>query len=63
MSSQERYRTAIQMDGMIKDLIRNLSSNNDELQMHCANAIFKVPVFHTFEIQQFNSLPCYKCNL
>uniref|UniRef100_A0A3Q3VZX0 Uncharacterized protein n=1 Tax=Mola mola TaxID=94237 RepID=A0A3Q3VZX0_MOLML len=40
-ASVESYRTAIQTDGMIKDLIRNLSSNNDELQMHCASAIFK----------------------
>lgn len=40
--SQENYRTAIQTEGMIKDLVKNLSSDNDELQMHCANAIFKV---------------------
>lgn len=33
---------AIQTEGMIKDLVKNLSSDNDELQMHCANAIFKV---------------------
>lgn len=35
---------AIQTEGMIKDLVKNLSSDNDELQMHCANAIFKVAV-------------------
>uniref|UniRef100_A0A3B4WEY1 Outer dynein arm docking complex subunit 2 n=1 Tax=Seriola lalandi dorsalis TaxID=1841481 RepID=A0A3B4WEY1_SERLL len=38
---------AIQTEGMINDLVKNLNSDNDELQMHCASAIFKVPVFHT----------------
>lgn len=47
MSPQESYRIAIQKEGMIRDLVKNLSSDNDELQMHCASAIFKVPVFHT----------------
>ena len=42
MSLQESYRIAIQTEGMIKDLVKNLSSDNDELQMHCASAIFKV---------------------
>lgn len=41
---QESYRVAIQTEGMIKDLVKNLSSDNDELQMHCASAIFKVAV-------------------
>jgi hypothetical protein len=27
---------------MIKDLVENLKSTNQELKMHCANAIFKV---------------------
>jgi len=27
---------------MIEDLVRNLKSENEELQMHCASAIFKV---------------------
>lgn len=49
MRLQESYRIAIQTEGMIKDLVKNLNSDNDELQMHCASAIFKVPVFHTFE--------------
>ncbi|XP_072234557.1 outer dynein arm-docking complex subunit 2 [Leuresthes tenuis] len=40
-ASEENYRTAIHTEGMIKDLVKNLSSNNDELQMHCASAIFK----------------------
>uniref|UniRef100_A0A669AXU2 Outer dynein arm docking complex subunit 2 n=1 Tax=Oreochromis niloticus TaxID=8128 RepID=A0A669AXU2_ORENI len=40
-ASEESYRTDIQTLGMIKDLVRNLSSDNDELQMHCASAIFK----------------------
>ncbi|XP_037311989.1 outer dynein arm-docking complex subunit 2 [Pungitius pungitius] len=40
-ASEESYRIAIQTEGMIKDLVQNLSRDNDELQMHCANAIFK----------------------
>uniref|UniRef100_A0A3B4FFW0 Armadillo repeat containing 4 n=1 Tax=Pundamilia nyererei TaxID=303518 RepID=A0A3B4FFW0_9CICH len=40
-ASEESYRNDIQTLGMIKDLVRNLSSDNDELQMHCASAIFK----------------------
>uniref|UniRef100_A0A8C4DC69 Outer dynein arm docking complex subunit 2 n=1 Tax=Dicentrarchus labrax TaxID=13489 RepID=A0A8C4DC69_DICLA len=40
-ASEESYRIAIQNEGMIKDLVKNLSSDNDELQMHCASAIFK----------------------
>uniref|UniRef100_A0A8C5NAX5 Armadillo repeat containing 4 n=1 Tax=Gouania willdenowi TaxID=441366 RepID=A0A8C5NAX5_GOUWI len=40
-ASEESYRIAIQTEGMIKDLVINLSSDNDELQMHCASAIFK----------------------
>lgn len=47
MTPQESYRSAIQTEGMIKDLVKNLSRDNEELQMHCANAIFKVPVLHT----------------
>ncbi|KAM6900499.1 outer dynein arm-docking complex subunit 2 [Xenentodon cancila] len=38
---EESYRGAIYTEGLIKDLVKNLSSNNDELQMHCASAIFK----------------------
>ena len=26
---------------MIEDLVKNLKSSNEELEMHCANAIFK----------------------
>ncbi|XP_067434300.1 outer dynein arm-docking complex subunit 2 [Thunnus thynnus] len=40
-ASEESYRIAIQTEGMIKDLVENLSSDNDKLQMHCASAIFK----------------------
>uniref|UniRef100_A0A671YSH8 Outer dynein arm docking complex subunit 2 n=1 Tax=Sparus aurata TaxID=8175 RepID=A0A671YSH8_SPAAU len=40
-ASEESYRIAIQKEGMIRDLVKNLSSDNDELQMHCASAIFK----------------------
>jgi len=42
---QENYRTAIHTEGMVKDLVKNLSNGNDELQMHCASAIFKVLAF------------------
>ncbi|XP_034428728.1 armadillo repeat-containing protein 4 isoform X2 [Hippoglossus hippoglossus] len=40
-ASEECYRIAIKTEGMIKDLVKNLSSDNNELQMHCASAIFK----------------------
>ncbi|KAM8822409.1 outer dynein arm-docking complex subunit 2 isoform 2-T3 [Spinachia spinachia] len=40
-ASEESYRIAIQTEGMIKDVVQNLSRDNDELQMHCANVIFK----------------------
>lgn len=39
---QRSYRIAIQSEGMIEDLVKNLSCDNQELQMHCASAIFKV---------------------
>ena len=39
---QASYRLAIRTEGMIEDLVRNLNSENQELQMHCASAIFKV---------------------
>lgn len=39
---QETYRLAIRTEGMIEDLVNNLKSENQELQMHCASAIFKV---------------------
>lgn len=42
MLPQEKVRTAMITEGMIKDLVKLLSRNNDELQMHCASAIFKV---------------------
>ena len=37
----ENYRIAIRTSGMIKFLVENLSSKNQELQTHCASAIFK----------------------
>uniref|UniRef100_A0A3Q2PWQ7 Outer dynein arm docking complex subunit 2 n=1 Tax=Fundulus heteroclitus TaxID=8078 RepID=A0A3Q2PWQ7_FUNHE len=40
-ASQESYRVAIQTEGMIEDLVKNLRRDNDELQMLCASAIFK----------------------
>ena len=39
---QPSYRLAIRTEGMIEDLVKNLKSENAELQMHCASAIFKV---------------------
>ncbi|XP_005156286.2 outer dynein arm-docking complex subunit 2 isoform X1 [Danio rerio] len=40
-ASEKSYRIAIQAEGMIEDLVKNLSCDNQELQMHCASAIFK----------------------
>uniref|UniRef100_A0A8C2Z1T1 Outer dynein arm docking complex subunit 2 n=1 Tax=Cyclopterus lumpus TaxID=8103 RepID=A0A8C2Z1T1_CYCLU len=40
-ASEESCRMAIQTKDMIKDLLKNLRSDNDELQIHCASAIFK----------------------
>ncbi|KAJ8375947.1 hypothetical protein SKAU_G00065270 [Synaphobranchus kaupii] len=40
-ASEGSYRIAIQTEGMIEDLVKNLSCDNQELQMHCASAIFK----------------------
>ncbi|XP_077365539.1 outer dynein arm-docking complex subunit 2 isoform X2 [Festucalex cinctus] len=40
-ADEESCRNAVQSDGMIKDLVQNLSNDNDELRIHCANVIFK----------------------
>ncbi|KAM4906325.1 LOW QUALITY PROTEIN: outer dynein arm-docking complex subunit 2 [Sylvia borin] len=40
-ASEPSYRLAIRTEGMIEDLVKNLSSEHEELQMHCASAIFK----------------------
>ncbi|XP_062377092.1 outer dynein arm-docking complex subunit 2 [Sardina pilchardus] len=40
-ASEKSYRVAIQTEGMVEDLVKNLSCDNQELQMHCASAIFK----------------------
>ncbi|XP_010883915.2 armadillo repeat-containing protein 4 [Esox lucius] len=40
-ASERSYRIAIQTEGMVEDLVKNLSRDNHELQMHCASAIFK----------------------
>ncbi|XP_036428210.1 armadillo repeat-containing protein 4 [Colossoma macropomum] len=40
-ASEMSYRIAIQTEGMIEDLVKNLNCDNQELQMHCASAIFK----------------------
>ena len=35
---------------MIEDLVKNLKLSNQELEMHCANAIFKVILKVFFQI-------------
>ncbi|NWX01330.1 ARMC4 protein, partial [Caloenas nicobarica] len=40
-ASEPSYRLAIRTEGMIEYLVKNLSSEHEELQMHCASAIFK----------------------
>ncbi|XP_041825017.1 outer dynein arm-docking complex subunit 2 isoform X2 [Melanotaenia boesemani] len=40
-ASKENCRVIIHTEGMVKDFVKNLSSDSDELQMHCASAIFK----------------------
>ena len=40
--SQPSYRLAIRTEGMIEDLVRNLKSDSQELQVHCSRAVFKV---------------------
>ncbi|XP_015278874.1 PREDICTED: armadillo repeat-containing protein 4-like [Gekko japonicus] len=40
-ASEPSYRIAIKNEKMIENLVKNLNSDNEELQMHCASAIFK----------------------
>ncbi|XP_053876751.1 outer dynein arm-docking complex subunit 2 isoform X1 [Malaclemys terrapin pileata] len=40
-ASEPSYRLAIKTERMIENLVKNLSGENGELQMHCASAIFK----------------------
>ncbi|XP_053916589.1 outer dynein arm-docking complex subunit 2 isoform X2 [Cuculus canorus] len=40
-ASEPSYRLAIRTEGMIENLVKNLSGENEELQMLCASAIFK----------------------
>ncbi|XP_038611411.1 armadillo repeat-containing protein 4 isoform X1 [Tachyglossus aculeatus] len=40
-ASEASYRRAIKSEKMIENLVKNLSSENEELQMLCAQAIFK----------------------
>lgn len=51
---QESYRTAILTEHMIKDLVINLSRDNEELKMHCALAIFKVTVWLVAALQRYS---------
>ncbi len=56
---QSSYRLAIRTEGMIKDLVENLKSSNQELKMHCANAIFKVEQKLPFSCIFWNRLQSY----
>ncbi|XP_032093944.1 armadillo repeat-containing protein 4 [Thamnophis elegans] len=40
-ASEPSYRLAIKHEKMIENLVKNLNSDKEELQMHCASAIFK----------------------
>ncbi|XP_070585244.1 outer dynein arm-docking complex subunit 2 [Erythrolamprus reginae] len=40
-ASEPSYRLAIKHEKMIENLVKNLNSEKEELQMHCASAIFK----------------------
>ncbi|NXX41471.1 ARMC4 protein, partial [Tricholaema leucomelas] len=40
-ASEPSYRLAMRTEGMIENIVKNLSSKHEELQMHCASAIFK----------------------
>ncbi|NXF91008.1 ARMC4 protein, partial [Eubucco bourcierii] len=40
-ASEPSYRLAMRTEGMIENIVKNLSSEREELQMHCASAIFK----------------------
>ncbi|XP_054027171.1 outer dynein arm-docking complex subunit 2 [Dryobates pubescens] len=40
-ASEPSYRLAIRTEGMIENIVNNLSSEHEELQMYCASAIFK----------------------
>uniref|UniRef100_A0A2K5K6R7 Armadillo repeat containing 4 n=1 Tax=Colobus angolensis palliatus TaxID=336983 RepID=A0A2K5K6R7_COLAP len=40
-ASEENYRAAIKAERIIENLVKNLSSENEELQEHCAMAIYQ----------------------
>ena len=58
---QPSYRLAIRTEGMIEDLVSNLKSENYELQMHCASAIFKVRILCIYIIYAF--VKTFNCNV
>ena len=41
-ASEKSYCLAMQSEGMIEDLVRHLSSQNQQLKMLCASAIFRL---------------------
>ncbi|KAM8882392.1 outer dynein arm-docking complex subunit 2 isoform 1-T1 [Synchiropus picturatus] len=56
---EEKYRSAVQTEAMIKDLVKNLSSDCKELQMSCATAIFKYAEDKHIRdlVRMYNGLP------
>ena len=67
---QSSYRLAIRTEGMIYDLVKNIKSENQELQMHCASAIFKVGCSSVGTFERKNNIASlcawvfwYLCNL
>uniref|UniRef100_A0A8C3YMY6 Outer dynein arm docking complex subunit 2 n=1 Tax=Catagonus wagneri TaxID=51154 RepID=A0A8C3YMY6_9CETA len=40
-ASEENYRAAIKAERIIEDLVKNLNSGNEQLQEHCAMAIYQ----------------------
>ena len=37
-----RYRQAFQRERIMEDIVRHLTTENEELQIYCASAIFRV---------------------
>ena len=42
---QPMYQEMIRSEGMVQHLVRGLKMENQELQKHCASAIFKVCMY------------------
>lgn len=61
--SAENYRIAIRGSGMVRFLVENLASKNQELQTHCASAIFKCAEEGRVASQIFPSPPHLKVSI